>query len=175
MQRLSGPRPRSAVPGRPGNGFIERPAVGPAPARRSARNGSTPTASGGVRRAQLARPQTQRPGPARPQPPVFWSFCERCNRAFAQQLYAADGGPPEPLCSQRCGRERARDATVQRARSAQNLCAEAEGQAAGGGATPGGPPTISSDQTLPQTRHKPAQLRGADVDWPDPVWLIHRL
>jgi hypothetical protein len=117
MQRLSGARPRSAVQGRPGNGFIERLAVVPAPARRTGRKGSTPVASGGLRRAQPSRAQTQRPRSALPQPSVFWSFCERCNRAFAQQPCAADGGPPETLCSERCGRERAVDAALQRARS----------------------------------------------------------
>ena len=158
MQRLSGPRPRPVVPGRPGNGFIERPAVRPAPTHRTGRNRPTPIASGGFRRAQPARTQTQPPRQGQPQPTVvLWSFCARCNKAFPQQLCSVDQGPPETLCSQRCGRERARDAAVQRARSAQNLCAEAEGQAAGGGATPGGPPTISSDQTLPRpatNRHK---------------------
>jgi hypothetical protein len=73
---------------------------------------------GGFRRAQPAGSQTQRPGPAAPPPPVvFWSFCQRCNKAFAQQLYAVGDTRPETLCSQRCGRGRTQDAAVQRARS----------------------------------------------------------
>jgi hypothetical protein len=110
MQKLSGLRSRSAVTGRPGNGFIERLAVAPGPSRRSGRTGSTPVAFGGLRRAQPSRAQTQRPRSAQPQPSVFWSFCERCNRAFTQQLRAADGEPPETLCSERCGRQQAGNA-----------------------------------------------------------------
>jgi hypothetical protein len=110
MQRLSGARPRSTVTRRLGNGVTERLAVAPVQARRTGRKGSTPAASGGLRRVQPSRAQTQRPRSAQPQPSVFWSFCERCNRGFAQQLCAADGEPPETLCSERCGRERAGNA-----------------------------------------------------------------
>jgi hypothetical protein len=106
------------VPVLSGNRLIERPAVRPAPMRRTGCNRSTRTASAGLRRPHPARAQTQRRGSARPQPPaVFWSFRERCNRAFAQQLCAAVKGPPETLCSERCGRGRAGDPAVQRVRS----------------------------------------------------------
>jgi hypothetical protein len=111
MQRLSTPQSRQAIPVFPGKGPIERSAR-PEPKRRTGCDRSTRSAPVGLRHAQPTRAPTQQPQPS----VVFWSFCQRCNRAFAQQRFSDDKGAPETLCSERCGREPTLDADAQRPR-----------------------------------------------------------